>query len=84
MVPGRPQAVGLGLERCKSRVARLQSDRRIARTEPCFVEVVGFRGQRRPRLRIRLMPLQSQRPFRCMHIRGLELYGTIMPPWRID
>ena len=21
---------------------------------------------------------------RCMHIRGLELYGTIMPPWRID
>ena len=21
---------------------------------------------------------------RCMHIRGLELYGTIMPPWRLD
>ena len=21
---------------------------------------------------------------RCMHINGLELYGTIMPPWRID
>ena len=21
---------------------------------------------------------------RCMHIRGLELYGTILPPWRID
>ena len=21
---------------------------------------------------------------RCMHICGLELYGTIMPPWRLD
>ena len=21
---------------------------------------------------------------RCMHIRGLELFGTILPPWRID
>ena len=20
----------------------------------------------------------------CMHIRGLELFGTILPPWRID
>ena len=21
---------------------------------------------------------------RCMHIRGLELFGTILPPWRLD
>ena len=20
----------------------------------------------------------------CMHIRGFDLYGTILPPWRID
>ena len=20
----------------------------------------------------------------CMHIRGLEVFGTILPPWRID
>ena len=23
-------------------------------------------------------------PCQCMHIRGLELFGTILPPWRID
>ena len=33
------------------------------------------------RFRIRL--LESNIP-RCMHVRGLELYGTIMPPWRLD
>ena len=37
------------------------------------------------RFRIRLLePALSMHAHRCMHIRGLELYGTIMPPWRID
>ena len=34
------------------------------------------------RFRIRLA--ESNEPSRCMHIRCLELYGTIMPPWRLD
>ena len=34
------------------------------------------------RFRIRLA--QSHEEERCMHIRGLELFGTILPPWRID
>ena len=34
------------------------------------------------RFRIRL--LESDEEGRCMHIRGLELYGTILPPWRLD
>ena len=34
------------------------------------------------RFRIRLA--ESGEPYRCMHIRGLELFGTILPPWRID
>jgi len=34
------------------------------------------------RFRIRLA--ESNLTERCMHVRGLELYGTIMPPWRID
>ena len=33
------------------------------------------------RFRIRL--LESNRR-RCTHVRGLELYGTILPPWRLD
>ena len=37
------------------------------------------------RFRIRLLePALSMHAHRCMHIRGLELYGMIMPPWRID
>jgi hypothetical protein len=175
MVPGRPQAVVLGRERRKSRVTGLQGRSRIARTEPCFIEVVRFRGQSRPsryqglghfvrrrlrawvqydlpfrlqvtafsfgfsdcgakrfadwtfeafdgeewrqlcysadspwpgmglslrnrpvvfwlpdaadfgsnRFRIRLAE-SNRASFRCMHIRGLELFGTILPPWRID
>lgn len=35
------------------------------------------------RFRIRLVENDDNRP-RCMHIRGLELYGTILPPWRVD
>ena len=34
------------------------------------------------RFRIRLA--ENDGAHRCMHIRGLELYGTIMPPWRVD
>ena len=34
------------------------------------------------RFRIRLA--ESNEPSRCMHIRGLELFGTILPPWRLD
>ena len=34
------------------------------------------------RFRIRL--LESDEEGRCMHIRGLELFGTILPPWRLD
>ena len=34
------------------------------------------------RFRIRLA--ESNEPSRCMHIRGVELFGTIMPPWRLD
>ena len=34
------------------------------------------------RFRIRLA--ENGGAHRCMHIRGLELYGTILPPWRID
>ena len=33
------------------------------------------------RFRIRLLECDIPR---CMHVRGLEIYGTIMPPWRID
>ena len=61
MVPGRPQAVGLGCERCKGRDARLQGDRRIARAEPRFVEVVRLGGQRRARLDERLGHLVRRR-----------------------
>ena len=34
------------------------------------------------RFRIRL--LESDEEGRCMHIHGLELFGTILPPWRLD
>ena len=34
------------------------------------------------RFRIRLA--ESNVEERCMHIRGLELFGTILPPWRLD
>ena len=34
------------------------------------------------RFRIRL--LEGDEEERCMHIRGLELFGKILPPWRID
>ena len=33
------------------------------------------------RFRIRL--LESEAGPRCMHIRGLEVFGTIMPPWQV-
>jgi hypothetical protein len=36
------------------------------------------------RFRIRLDSDLFQVGQRCMHIRGLELFGTILPPWRID
>ena len=195
MVPGRPQALILVQQRVEGRVARFQGECRIARAEPCFVEIVRLGGQscasldqglrylvrrrlaagenltrkisgvgectlgtgsfvqyelpfqlqvtafrfgfstcgaerfldwafeafdgeewRRllhsrtspwpggfylggdgavvfqlwypfasTRFRIRLLePALSMHAHRCMHIRGLELYGTIMPPWRID
>ena len=28
--------------------------------------------------------IRTTNDLQCMHIRGLELYGTILPPWRID
>ena len=34
------------------------------------------------RFRIRLV--ETDETYRCVHIRGLELYGTILPPWRLD
>ena len=34
------------------------------------------------RFRIRLA--ESGEPYRCMHIRGFELFGTILPPWRVE
>ena len=34
------------------------------------------------RFRIRLA--HDSDDYQCMHIRGLELFGTILPPWRID
>jgi len=34
------------------------------------------------RFRIRLAEGNGDQ--RCMHIRGLELFGTILPPWRVD
>ena len=34
------------------------------------------------RFRIRL--LEGDEEERCMHIRGLELFGKILPPWRLD
>ena len=42
------------------------------------------------RFRIRLTEIEPENDFeenwddRCMHICGFELYGTILPPWRID
>ena len=43
------------------------------------------------RFRIRLTEIEWEDPEweddhddRCMHICGLELFGTIMPPWRLD
>ena len=35
------------------------------------------------RFRIRLAESDGE-DWRCIHIRGLELFGTILPPWRID
>ena len=187
-MPARRYAIALGHQCVEGRVARFKGERRIARAEPCFIEVVRLGGQSRARLderlgnlagrrlaardvavhrvdqlgdarvalgdlrvafregnfgrlgrllerfldwafeafdgeewrrllhsrtspwpggfylggdgavvfqlwypfastrfRIRLLePALSMHPHRCMHIRGLELYGTIMPPWRID
>ena len=50
MVPGRPQAVGLGHQCVKGRMTGLQGERRIARAEPRLVEVVRLGGQSRARL----------------------------------
>ena len=33
------------------------------------------------RFRIRLV--ESDVDQRCMHVRGLEIFGTILPPWRV-
>ena len=49
MVPGRPQAVVLGHQCGESRMTGFQGERRIARAEPCLVEVVRLGGQSRPR-----------------------------------
>ena len=44
------------------------------------------------RFRIRLLESEPSQPgwgpgphpdYRCMHIRGLEVFGTIMPPWQV-
>jgi len=36
------------------------------------------------RFRIRLTSFDMTRDESCMHIRGFELFGAILPPWRID
>jgi len=28
--------------------------------------------------------IRTTNDLQCMHIRGFELFGTILPPWRID
>ena len=33
------------------------------------------------RFRIRL--LESEEEHRCMHVRGLDLFGTVLPPWQV-
>ena len=57
-------------------------------------ELMGAADLASTRFRIRLDQPESEseseedddhdHACRCMHISGLELYGTIMPPWRID
>ena len=36
------------------------------------------------RFRIRLVQPTDVDLIQCMHIRGFELFGAILPPWRID
>ena len=36
------------------------------------------------RFRIRLTSFDITRHESCMHVRGFELFGAILPPWRID
>ena len=36
------------------------------------------------RFRIRLTNVTHGLGHQCMHIRGFELFGAILPPWRID
>ena len=83
MMPGRPQALGLGHQCGEGRVASLQSERRIARAEPCFVEVVRLGGQRRPSLDERLGNLStaSSTPSRPRSGRGggLDDHAALAP-----
>ncbi len=34
--------------------------------------------------RFRIRQTDPEDFYQCMHIRGLEVFGTILPPWRID
>ena len=36
------------------------------------------------RFRIRLTSFDITRDESCMHVRGFEVFGAILPPWRID
>ena len=51
--------------------------------EPVILPVYADFASTRFRIRL-LEPALSMHAHRCMHIRGLELYGMIMPRWRID
>ena len=76
MVPGRLQAVVFGRQRAKRRMTGLQGDRRIARTEPCFVEVVRLGGQRRARLDQGLSHLAGRRlAARDVAVHGVDELG---------
>jgi len=52
-----------------------------ARNHPVIFRHLGDAGAS-SRFRIRLA--ESGEEMRCMHVRGLELFGTILPPWCLD
>ena len=47
--------------------------------QPVTIPVDAFASNR---FRIRLLDSVPQN--RCMHLRCFELFGTILPPWRLD
>ena len=60
-----------------------QEDETFVREEPIDFPAGASFGS--SRFRIRLTERADQTlEHQCMHIRGFDLFGAILPPWRID